>query len=344
MIYDDSASDNARTLQLRDAQADPDASASEPRKIRIVVPVYNEAKNLRRLVDAISEAIESLDRYSWELVFVDDGSKDASWDEIAKLTALANPQLKIEGISLSRNFGKEVALSCGLLESGDVDAIVCMDADLQHPPRYLKDLVREWEGGADIVATVRLSTKNKSLVRSVGSHAYYWLMKHISDLEMTAQTTDFRLYDRKVVAVFKRFTERGRLFRGIMDWIGFEKVYVEFDADAREVGEVVYSIRKLIRLAISSVTAFSLFPLRVVGYLGASIMIITGLLIIWMLLAPLVSAAFYYTPLALFVVANTFLFGVVLSAIGLLALYIANIHTEVINRPLYIVRDRVIGP
>jgi dolichol-phosphate mannosyltransferase len=175
----------------------------------------------------------------------------------------------------------------------------------------------------------------------MGSHLYYWIINKISDLEIVSQTTDFRLYDKKVVAAFKHATERERMFRGIMDWLGFKRSFVEFEAAARLEGEAGYSYYKLWHLAINSITSFSLWPLRLTGYLGALITTVTGLALVWMLINYFIQSRWIYTPLAMVVVANTFLIGIVLMAIGLVALYVGTIHTEVINRPLYVIRERI---
>lgn len=158
---------------------------------------------------------------------------------------------------------------------------------------------------------------------------------------MKSQTTDYRLYDKKVIAAFRRATERQRMFRGIMDWMGFRRVYIEFKADARTEGAAGYSYGKLWALAVNSITSFSLWPLRLTGYLGVFITVLSGSLLLWMLVNYLIDSNLHYTPLAIVAMANTFLIGIVLMAIGLVALYVGSIHTEVINRPLYIVRERV---
>lgn len=306
--------------------------------ISIVIPVYREAKNLARLYERLQAVTGTIPAYKWEYVLVNDGSPDNSM-EVLRQMANADHQIKV--IDFSRNFGKEVALTAGVHEARGCDAVICMDADLQHPPEYISTLVKEWELGAEIVATVRVSIEKQPLLRRMGSHAYYWLMTKISGLDMVSQTTDFRLYDKKVVAAFCQATERERMFRGIMDWMGFRKVYVEFKADARTEGEAGYSYAKLWQLAVNSITAFSLWPLRLTGYLGILITAISGLLLVWMLANFLLKSGQEYTPLAIVVVANTFLIGIVLMAIGLVALYIGTIHTEVVNRPLYIVRERI---
>ena len=308
------------------------------KRVTIVIPVFREARNLERLHERLEKVTAEVRGYGWQYLFVNDGSPDESLD-ILRALAARNSRVKV--IDLSRNFGKEIALTAGVHEADDADAVICMDADLQHPPELIPALVKEWEGGAEIVATVRVTIEKQPILRRLASHIYYWLMARISGLDMVSQTTDFRLYDRKVVAAFCRATERERMFRGIMDWMGFRKVYVPFRADARSEGKAGYSYTKLWRLALNSITSFSLLPLRLTGYLGVLITTLSGTLLAWMLGSFLVHNEPGYTPLAIVVVANTFLIGIVLMAIGMVALYIGTIHTEVVNRPLYIVRERL---
>lgn len=306
--------------------------------ITIVIPVYREANNLERLYERLEKVTGALPVFTWEYLLVNDGSPDHS---LELLRQLAKRDAKVKVLDLSRNFGKEIALTAGVHDAHTADAVICMDADLQHPPELIPKLVDEWQRGAEIVATIRTSIEKQALLRRAGSHIYYWVMAKISGLDMVSQTTDFRLYDKKVIAAFRQATERERMFRGIMDWLGFRKVYVEFSADARTEGYAGYSYVKLYHLAINSITAFSLWPLRLTGYLGVFITSTSGLLLTWMLGNYVLGNKAAYTPLAIIVVANTFLIGIVLIAIGLVALYIGTIHTEVVNRPLYIVRERL---
>lgn len=306
--------------------------------IAVVIPVYREEKNLLNLLARLNTVTFSIAEIDWEYIFINDGSPDSS---MGILRQMARLDTKVKVVDLSRNFGKEIALTAGVHEARGCDAVICMDADLQHPPELIATLVSEWQKGVEIVATVRTSIEKQPLLRRVGSHVYYWLMARISGLDMVSQTTDFRLYDKKVVAAFCQATERERMFRGIMDWMGFHKVYVEFRADARTEGEAGYSYAKLWQLAINSITSFSLWPLRLTGYLGVLITSTSGLLLAWMLANFMFQNKEGYTPLAIVVVINTFLIGIVLIAIGLVALYIGTIHTEVVNRPLYLIRERL---
>lgn len=308
------------------------------KKIAIVIPVYREARTIPALYQRLELVTSPLIKYKWEYIFVNDGSPDDSFET---LVSLATIDSKIKVLDLSRNFGKEIALTAGVHESIQCDAVICIDADLQHPPELIPKLVSAWEKGAEVVVTIRTSTDREPLFRRWGSALFYWLINKASSFEMTPKATDFRLYDQKVILAFERATERERLFRGIMDWMGFRRVIVEFQANAREHGKAGYTYAKLWSLAINSITSFSLWPLRLTGYLGVLIVGISGLLLLWMLGNYLLTNKAIYTPLAIVVVANTFLIGIVLMAVGLVALYIGTIHTEVINRPLYLVREKV---
>ena len=308
------------------------------KKISIVIPVYNESSNLHALCKRLTEVTDKLTDYRWEYLFVNDGSSDQTLTVLRELSMISD-SYKI--LDLSRNFGKEIALTAGVHEAVDSDAVICIDSDLQHPPELIPELINAWLKGAEIVATIRISIEKQPLLRRVGSKLFYWLMSKISGVDMVSQNTDFRLYDKKVVKSFLQVTERERMFRGIMDWMGFNKVFIEFKADARNKGEAGYSYSRLWRLAINGITSFSLWPLRLSAYLGLFIFMVSGSLLMWMLFSYLISDNMIYTPLAIVAVANTFLFGVLLIVIGLVAHYVGNIHTEVINRPLYIVRERI---
>lgn len=185
----------------------------------LVVPVYNEGRGLRALVEKV-EAVMSALTYDWELLLVDDGSADDSWNVIQGLSE-KNPRVK--GLMLSRNFGKELALTAGVEAAEDVDAVICLDADLQHPPDLIPEMIEKWEQGYEIVATIRETVADYSMVKKAGSKAFYWFMRKFSDLDIPPNSTDFRLLDRKVVDTLRRFTEGSRMFRGLIDWMGFKK-------------------------------------------------------------------------------------------------------------------------
>jgi len=306
--------------------------------IAIIVPVYNESDNLEPLYSKLDEVFLTLSRYEWRLIFVDDGSSDNSWEVI---TRLSESNSRISGLCLSRNFGKELALTAGVESIGDdIDAVIFLDADLQHPPDSIPEFIHEWEKGADIVVGIRKKVSDYSLVKKIGSRLFYTILTRFSDVNIPPNSTDFRLLDKKVIKTLCRFSERTRMFRGLIDWMGFKKTNVEFLASDRKNGKPTYSFKKLFELAINSITSFSLLPLRITGYLGLLVCTLTGLLLFYMLVTDFLNFQIY-TALAYFVVFNTLLVGIVLSAMGMLALYIGHIHTEVVGRPLYIIQKRV---
>lgn len=308
------------------------------KKIAIVVPVFNESKNLAELYRRLKLSTSSLPNYLWDYIFVNDGSSDDSYDVVQ---GLIRSDKRCRLLDLSRNFGKEVALTAGVFEAASPDAVICIDADLQHPPELIQDLVEKWELGAEVVVTIRKKTVGQPMLRNLASKLYHWIMSKFSTLEMIPQTTDFCLYGRDIIDAFKRVSERDRMFRAIMDWLGFRRATVEFVADARYEGSASYSFRALFSLGLGSLLSYSISPLRLTAYLGLVIALASGLLLSWILLSFVFSTGQSYTPLATFVVFNTFLMGLVLVAIGVVALYIGKISGEVANRPLYVVRERI---
>jgi polyisoprenyl-phosphate glycosyltransferase len=304
--------------------------------LALVVPAYNESGNLKAFLDLVNQTTEKLSAYYWEYIFVDDGSSDNTWEMIEDL-ARTDPRVK--GVSLSRNFGKEIALTAGLELAGDVDALIFIDADLQHPPQVIADLVSQWEEGYQIVSTKREAIQY-SLARKIGARFFYFMLNRFSDLKDQSRSTDFRLLDREALKVLKTFEERTRFFRGLIDWMGFKKTFVTFSAPDRGNGESTFKLATLTQMAVNSFTTFSLLPLRVTGWLGLTVVTLSLTTLFYMIISQFLFEAIY-TPLAYFVVFNTLLFGVVLAALGLIALYIGHIHTEVIRRPLYIVQDRI---
>jgi glycosyltransferase involved in cell wall biosynthesis len=311
----------------------------DKKTITILVPSFNESGNIPALIAEIDEAIVGLEDYRFSILFVDDGSSD---DSVAILERAAAADPRIGVIELSRNFGKEMALTAGL-HALDCDAAIVMDADLQHPPRYIPKLIRKWEEGYEIVSTRRVKIDEQPFARRLGSRLFYALLNAISEFKMEPGTTDFRLLDRIVIDALKRFTERNRLFRGLIDWMGFKKTTIEFEAPARHAGVARYSYSRLFRLALNSFMAFSLVPLKLAGYIGFFVLVVFGGLLAFMTFDKLNANHFGFSPIAFVIVSNVIMNGIVLGCIGLVALYIGHIHTEVIGRPLYLVRKQV-GP
>jgi dolichol-phosphate mannosyltransferase len=234
-----------------------------------------------------------------------------------------------------------MALTAGIIEwTKFSDAVIFMDADLQHPPSVIPKLIQQWELGFQIVTAQRKSIRY-SIWREMGSNFFFFMLNRFSKLNIQHKATDFRLLDRKVLEVLQTFPERNRFFRGIIDWMGFEKASITFDSPDRITGKSTFSFNNLFNLAVNSFTSFSLMPLRITGYLGLAVTTASSLLFLYMIITHLVLGLTLFSKLAYFVVFNTLLFGIVLAALGLIALYIGNIHTEVSGRPLYIVQERV---
>lgn len=296
--------------------------------------MFNEGENIKNLYAELERVTSKIKEYRFGYVFVDDGSLDQS---LQAAEELAQKDSKVTVIELSRNFGKEIALTAGI-DILDCDAVIMIDADLQHPPAYIPTLIREWEKGFEIVAGRRISIDKQPLMRRLGSFIFYKLINAISTVEIIPQSTDFRLMDRVVIEHLKCFTERNRMVRGIVDWMGFRRTHIDFEAPVRLAGKSVYSYRKLISLAVNSFTSFSLVPLKIGGYLGLFITSIAGLLLFFMTVDRLFLHFGNFTNLSFVLVANTFFVGVILIVLGLIALYVGNINTEVVGRPLYLIR------
>jgi dolichol-phosphate mannosyltransferase len=309
---------------------------SEKKMISVVVPVYNEEKNVPLFYEKVVPILDSL-VYDWELLFVNDGSRDKSIFELEKLEK--NDQ-RVRVIDFSRNFGKEIAMTAGINFCRGVACII-LDADLQHPIEKIPEFIKHWEDGAEVVVGIRKKNKGEGLVKKVGSYLFYKLINQISEMKIVTRATDYRLLDRVVIDEFNLFTEKNRMTRALVDWLGFRREYIYFEANERIHGVPAYNFWKLLRLAFNSIISFSLLPLRLAGYLGVFITFFSGIAGFYILLGKY----FFHTHFAStfsdsenLAILIVFLVGIILISIGLLALYIANIHIEVENRPLYIIR------
>ena len=307
--------------------------------LTVVVPAYNEEENIPLVYRGVVSTFKNLPDYSCELLFVDDGSNDGT-NEVLK--DLSQKDKRVKFLCFSRNFGKEIATSAGLHHASGA-AVVVMDADLQHPPELISEFVNKWKNGAEVVIGVRLKNNNEGLVKKLGSIIFYKIMNRISETTIIPCATDFRLLDRKVVDVFCQLTERKRMTRGLIDWLGFKRDFVHFEAPARHSGEASYSFKKLWHLAFASFVSHSLFPLRLAGYLGGFITVISALTGLFVVIEKYVLDdpwRFYFSGTAILALMILFLVGIILSCFGLVALYIANIHNEVLNRPLYVIKEK----
>lgn len=308
--------------------------------ISVIIPVYNEEKNIALIYQAIINQFEQIiDRFDYEIIFVNDGSNDHSGREISKLAKIDS---KVRFLDFSRNFGKEMATTAGL-NNAIGDAVLVIDADLQHPPELIPEFIEKWEAGAEMVIGVRKKKKIKGLFKEVFAIIFYQLINLIGESEFISRATDYRLIDQKIVDEFNRLTEHNRITRGLLDWLGFKKAYIYFEPNKRRNGKASYSSFKLFKLAISTFVAHSLFPLKLAGYIGAIIILFSGPLGLYIFMDRYIGQnpfGFSFSGTAVLAVLNMFLIGIVLSCLGLIALYIGNIQREVMNRPMYIVREK----
>lgn len=303
--------------------------------ISIVVPVYNEQENIEVFHQAIQKAFHALE-YRYELIFVDDGSKDASAYILNNLTEQDN---NVKLIMLSRNFGHQTALTCGL-DNADGDAVVTMDGDMQHPPLMIPVLLKNWEEGYELVQTVRLSTEDAGIFKKITSKAYYKLINMLAQVPVVEGGSDFRLMDKKVVQAFRLYRERGRFIRGLVGMLGFKHTQIEFIAPARFAGVSKFSLSKMLHFALDGITSLSTVPLRISFYCGIVLGFMSMIMTAHVLYIKLFTneAVAGWSTLA----ASTFFIGgMQLMGIGVLGEYIARVFLEVKQRPLYVIGKKI---
>jgi len=302
--------------------------------ISIVIPAYNEERNLQVLYANLREVLKGAGEDDFELVIVDDGSADRTWDAIAALSAA---DVRVRGVRLSRNFGHQSALMAGLA-AGRGQAIVMMDADLQHPPPVVPQLIRKWREGFQIVHAVRRDPPNVSWFKRVTSKLYYRLFAFMSGVAIEPGSADFCLLDRQVVEEVLKFEEEGLFLRGLVHWVGYATTSVPFECGERHAGESKYSLKKMMTLGWHGVSSFSLVPLRIgiaVGLLSSTLAFLgTAYAIIGWWVDDAVVPGW-----ASSVAMTSFLFGVLFAFLAVLAEYVGRIVVEVRRRPRFLVRE-----
>ncbi len=309
---------------------------SRPPVLSVVLPVYNESAGLASFHDSLIKAL-SATKESYEIIYCDDGSTDDT-TKLIRARCAKHPNIKL--IRLSRNFGKEIAVTAGVHEAKG-QAIITLDADGQHPVELIPQFVKHWQDGSKLVIGLRVSNQKEGLVKRLGSKLFYKFFNRLTGMKLAPNATDFRLIDQAIQREFMRMTERNRITRGLIDWLGYDRDYIEFHANPRLAGEAGYSFGKLFKLAIDSIISLSISPLYISAYIGAVVLpvsVLLGLLMLINLIAgdPLhlhASGGAYLLVLVLFLV------GTLLVSQGIIGLYLSHIHTETQNRPLYIVDD-----
>lgn len=307
--------------------------------ISIVIPAYREEKNIPLIYIELKAILwEVKDNYKYEIIFVNDGSLDRTWFEIEKICV---SDKHVKWINLSRNFGKEIAISAGI-ESSKWDAVITLDWDWQHPVEKIPEFIREWEKWYQVVYNRRPKIEWASFIKNFSSKLFYRIFNTMSDFKLEPWTTDYRLLDRKVVNYFVQFGEKNRLYRGLTDWMGFDKKALVFDAKERlDWWEGTYTYSNLFRLAVNSLTSFSLFPLKLVWYLWTIITLFSVIMFGIIIIDRLSWNYFGFSNLSLVMILNTTLMWIVLVSLWFIAHYIWKIHEEVLWRPMYIVSDRL---
>ena len=299
-------------------------------KISIVIPAYNEQSSLPVLLPRIVEVIPPSCDY--EIIVVDDGSRDNTDETV--LTA-RHHNARIHLISLSRNFGHQYALKAGL-DMATGDCVITMDADLQHPPRLLPELIQGWQNGYDIVYTVRRENKQTPFLKRLSSRLYYRLFNFLTGLHLTAGSADFRLLDKRVVAEIKKLPERMLFLRGMISWMGFRQLAVPYTPADRYAGKSRYTWRKMFSLALTGATSFSLKPLRLAVYMGLTVAFLGCLLTAYVLYMRLFNGSVisgWASTLCVILILG----GVQLLMMGIIGEYIGMIFMEAKRRPQYII-------
>jgi len=300
--------------------------------ISIILPCFNEQDNLDELYLRLTSVMKNIGE-GYELIFVDDGSSDNS---INKLTVLCSLDSRVKFIEFSRNFGHQAAIFAGL-DYADGDAVIMMDADLQHPPELIPELIEKWKEGYDVVYTVRNDPLETSLFKKITAKTFYKIINLLAEIKIPENSADFRLLDNKVIKSFRSLKERTKFFRGLINWVGFHQCPIYYEAEPRFAGQSKYTVRKMVKFAFDGITSFSAFPLHIATIFGT-----------------LVSAfSFVYALYAIYVrvftheavpgwtsvlVAVLFLGGVQLLCLGVLGEYLNRVYTETKSRPTYIVR------
>ncbi|MDO6424853.1 glycosyltransferase family 2 protein [Saccharophagus degradans] len=304
--------------------------------ISIVVPAYNEQEVITHFHERLAAVMNEMANYRWEVVYVNDGSKD---DTLKILHGLRDADEHVAVLNLSRNFGKEIALTAGLDHSSG-DAIVVIDADLQDPPELIPTLVERWEEGADVAYAKRKKRDGESAFKKATAHIFYRFMAKIGDVVLPEDTGDFRLLNRKALDALNSVRERHRFMKGLFAWIGFHQVAVEYDRDPRFAGVTKWNYWKLWNLALEGFTSFTTMPLKLATYIGVLTAFGSFVYGLYMIITTLINGndVAGYPSLVVIVL---FLGGIQLMSIGVIGEYLGRIFNETKKRPLYFTNEWV---
>ena len=307
------------------------------KKLSIIIPMYYEEKVVNECYKRLKQMVEKLKGYDYELIFVNDGSKD---NTLTLLEEIAKNNNKVKIISFSRNFGHQAAVTAGL-KYATGDAIVIIDADLQDPPEKIPEMLKLWEQGYEVIYAKRKSRKGESAFKLLTAKMFYNTLDALSDVEIPKDTGDFRLVDRKVVNTINEMPEHNKFLRGLFSWVGYKQIPFEYERQERFAGKTKYPLKKMLKLASDGIISFSTKPLRLVGYVGIFSIILSLIILIY----SLVSFAFNLNNLTAgwtsIMVTVTFFAGVQLLSIWIISEYIGRIYDESKNRPQYIIDKKI---
>lgn len=300
--------------------------------LSLIVPAFNEEEAMEQSFERTYRAMSSIG-YPFEIIYIDDGSRDRTWEIISRL---AREHEEVKALRFSRNFGHQLAVTAGMDEAKG-DAVIIMDADLQDPPEVIADMVKAWEQGADIAYGKRMHRKGETAAKKFTAWCYYRLLNMMSAYPIPLDTGDFRLLDKAVADEFKVLREHNRFLRGMSAWLGYNAVPVEYVREERCAGKTKYTLKKMLRLAADGIFGFSSRPLTLIGWAGLAVLCIALL----GLIATIACAAVTGVPGWLWAVcALVLLDGVILCAMGVQGAYTQRIYDEVKGRPLYIIKER----
>jgi len=299
--------------------------------VSLIIPSYNEEENIPVTVKTLTELLGKQD-FDYELIFVNDGSKDKTYEIISDL---AKDDSHIKGISFSRNFGKEAAIFAGL-EVSLGDACVVIDCDLQHPPTLIPEMVEKWREGYEVVEGVKTSRGKESLFHKLSAGIFYDVMSKLIKIDMRA-TSDYKLLDRRVVDVLLGLTEHNTFFRALSFWVGFKSVKLEYEVEERKYGTTKWSLGSLMKYAINNATSFSTAPLQLVTFLGSVSIVLGIILAIQTLVKFFMGTAAEGFPTVILL--ELIIGGFIMLSLGIIGHYIARIYEEVKGRPKYIIRE-----
>jgi glycosyltransferase, family 2 len=300
--------------------------------LSLVVPAFNEEEAMEQSFERTYRAMSSIG-YPFEIIYIDDGSRDRTWEIISRL---AREHEEVKALRFSRNFGHQLAVTAGMDEAKG-DAVIIMDADLQDPPEVIADMVKAWEQGADIAYGKRMHRKGETAAKKFTAWCYYRLLNFMSAYPIPLDTGDFRLLDKAVADEFRVLREHNRFLRGMSAWLGYNAVPVEYVREERCAGKTKYTLKKMLRLAADGIFGFSSKPLTLIGWAGLAVLCIALL----GLIATIACAAVTGVPGWLWAVcALVLLDGVILCAMGVQGAYTQRIYDEVKGRPLYIIKER----